>query len=124
MWSSQRLNAGFLGSQEVEEHASQVLVVARRRILQEECFQRRSIAFPVFMAGFASADPVSKNSALEVLGAMGRGQIGRNTSVVTQLLQEVYELQNESLLRHGHTFQVDWIDVMEQRGLHVLNFGL
>lgn len=102
---------------------SEILGIARR-IIQAQHLERRFIVFPTFIAGFASENEASKALALELLAATQRGEIGRTTSAVIQLLQKVYELENQTLMGVGADVQVDWIDVMESEHMHIVYFGL
>jgi hypothetical protein len=55
---------------------------------------------------------------------MERCSIGRNTTVTRKALAAVYEKQDERFMNTGQSLDVDWMEVMQEQGLTVVNFGL
>ncbi|KAI9808256.1 MAG: hypothetical protein M1825_004713 [Sarcosagium campestre] len=96
---------------------SKVLVPAKR-------LELRFFIFPLFMAGYAATSADDKVSALDLIATVENESIGRNTTIVRRLLQEVYEKQNQHILRVGHSWGVHWIDIMTQSGLQGVKFSL
>ena len=88
-------------------------------IVQRQQLDFRFIVFPLFIAGFAAASNADRNQALELITAMERDSLGNNTRATRMLLRVVYAQQDE---RGEHA--IDWIQVMHERGLQVVNFGL
>ena len=84
----------------------------------------RFLVFPTFIAGFAATSGADKNQARRIIGTMEQESIGNNTRATRKLLEAVYEAQEASLEQYGHTRGVDWIQVMQSRGLQVVSFGL
>ena len=96
-----------------------IILSIATNIVQRRQLDFRFIVFPLFIAGFAARSNVDRHRALELISAMERDSIGNNTRATRMLLRAVHEQQDE---RGGHA--VDWIQVMHQRGLQVVNFGL
>ncbi|MCJ1309148.1 hypothetical protein MMC25_002803 [Agyrium rufum] len=83
------------------------------------------LVFPTFIAGVAaSTSPERRDLALHIIGQMEMESIGNNTKATRRLLEAVYEEQDASLARGVPAGQVDWITVMEDRSMQVVNFGL
>ncbi|KAK5160219.1 hypothetical protein LTR04_004757 [Oleoguttula sp. CCFEE 6159] len=123
VWSGQRVECSTAGDEEIEQLVSDVLELARMTV-EAEHFERRFVVFPLFLAGFATSHPEKKRLAMELLVAMEPTSVGKNTAASRELLQIIYDLQRQSLMAVGHSLAVDWIDVMTERGMHVVNFGL
>jgi len=123
MWPTQRVDMGPGAEDEIAQCVSEVLHLANS-IIGSHRLEQRFIVFPLFMAGFSSSSGEEKMLALDLMSAMEQESIGRNTRATRQLLQLVYERQNESLMRTGHSLHVDWIDTMMESGLQVVNCGL
>ncbi|TKA69613.1 hypothetical protein B0A49_05430 [Cryomyces minteri] len=123
VWSGQRVEYSTAGDEEIEQLVSEVLELARTTV-EAEHFERRFVVFPLFLAGFATSHPEKKRLAMELLVAMEPTSVGKNTAASRELLQTVYDLQRQSLMAVGHSLAVDWIDVMTEHGMHVVNFGL
>ncbi|KAF2169019.1 hypothetical protein M409DRAFT_21030 [Zasmidium cellare ATCC 36951] len=85
---------------------------------------RRKTVFPVFIAGVVSLDAESKRRALELVRAFEGSGIGQNTYRTRLLLKAVCEEQ-ERVRRGGERVEgVEWLGVMRERGLGVVNCGL
>lgn len=62
--------------------------------------------------------------ALDLIRTMEKSSMGRNTAVTRRALAAVYEKQNERFMNTGQSLDVDWLEVMQEQGLSVVNFGL
>ena len=123
MWSTQRLDTSPDYDMEIKVASNQILQ-ATSRILNDGRTDCRFLVFPVFMAGFASSEGVQKSFALELIGMMERESIGRNTGASRTALESVYDKQNERFMMTGQSLDVDWMDVINEKKLLIVNFGL
>lgn len=123
MYASQRIEIGPGDEFEISQSAQKILQFARDMIVSGHLDQR-SLVFPLFMAGFASTDGKDKRLAVELIRQMEKDSISRNTRATMELLEVVYERQDASFSRLGHSLDVDWIQVMLERGLKVVAIGL
>ena len=122
MWPSQRLDTER--DVEISQCASEILHIATT-IIKAGNYHLRSIVFPLFLAGVFSDDPIEKQLALDLITEMAaKGGIGRNADAARYLLGVLYERQNEHVLVQGHSLDVDWMGVMAELGLQVVNFGM
>lgn len=122
MWPAQRVDTSPGYDDELAYAASEVVSVASNLISQGNT-QCRFLIFPLFMAGFASPDGAQKMMAMDLIQRMEMDSLGRNTLAARRALGIVYERQNERFMSHGHSLDVDWMDVMVEQGLTVVNFG-
>ncbi|KAJ5477234.1 hypothetical protein N7539_007378 [Penicillium diatomitis] len=124
MFPHQRLKADFDSASEIDHHASEIL-----RIVEETTHNRRAdrhfLVFPLFLAGATASDSGLKMMAMELMTGMEDDEdgMGRNTATTRAILQTIYERQMDSLMRMGHTLDVDWSEFMTQQGLQMVNFG-
>ena len=123
MWPGQRLETSPDYNTEITVASNQILQMTRKA-LAEDRSDCRYLVFPVFMAGFVAADGAQRMNALELLRSMEKTSIGRNTTAARQALAAVYERQNEQFMNTGQSLDVDWMEVMAERNLMVVNFGL
>lgn len=123
MWPSQRLDTSPDYDTEIAVASNQLLQMTSK-ILQDRRVDCRFLMFPVFMAGFASTDGPQKSMALHLIGLMEKDSIGRNTVATRKALELVYEKQNERFMMTGHSLDVDWLDVMREQHVLIVNFGL
>ena len=123
MWATQQVDSPSSHGNEVTQCSSEILALAND-IIQRRRFDYRFIVFPVFIAGFAATSNADKMLALEVITKMEQESIGNNTRATRKLLQAVYEKQNANMARLGHARDVDWIELMHDRSLDVVSFGL
>ncbi|KAL2215657.1 fungal-specific transcription factor domain-containing protein [Thermoascus aurantiacus ATCC 26904] len=123
MWPGQRLESGDAPDEDIGHHASVILQVAES-IVHAGRFDLRFVVFPLFMAGVATSSGGQKMMAMELMASMEKEGVGRNATTTRQVLQLVYERQTQQLMSVGHSLAVDWIDVMIEHGLQVVNFGL
>lgn len=123
MWPGQRFETSPDYDTEIAVASNQILNMARKA-LTEERSDCRYLVQPIFIAGFASTDGHNRMHALDLLRAMEKTSIGRNTTVTRKALAAVYEKQNERFMNTGQSLDVDYVDVMVEQGLMVVNFGL
>ena len=76
------------------------------------------------MAGVASSSGSDKMLALDLMTIMEKEGVGRNTTTTRHILQIVYERQTQRFMSQGHSLDVDWMDIMIEQGLQVVNFGI
>ena len=123
MWPTQRLDTVSLSDDELKESITSVLQLAQITVAADR-LQLRFIVFPVFLAGFASFSGSDKMLALDLISAMDRTSIGRNTGAARDMLKVIYERQTQRFMGAGHSLDVDWIDVMAECGVSIVNFGM
>lgn len=82
------------------------------------------MVFPLFMAGFASDHPSDKEEALNLLVALEKESMGKVARASRELLEIVYRRQDEELSRAGHALNVDWVQILIETGLQVVNCRL
>jgi len=123
MWPGQRLETSPDYNTELVVASSQILQMTRKA-LAEDRSDCRYLVFPVFVAGFVASDGAQRMNALDLLRAMEKNSIGRNTTAARKALAAVYEDQNERFMNTGQSLDVDWMEVMTKRNLTVVNFGL
>ncbi|KAJ5774619.1 hypothetical protein N7457_009515 [Penicillium paradoxum] len=124
MWPGQRVGSEFSPDTEIDHHASEILRLAERTTNTRRA-DRHFLVFPLFLAGATASASGLKMMAMELMTSMEDEEdgMGRNTATTRAILQIVYERQLERLRRVGHTFDVDWSDLMTQEGLQMVNFG-
>ena len=123
MWPSQRLDTGPDFDAEIGQCVVEILQTAEG-VVNAGRLELRFMIFPLFMAGFASADGNQKMMALDMISTMEKKSIGSNTTATRHALQIVYEQQTQRFMHTGHSLDVNWSDVMVEQGLQVVNFGL
>ena len=101
---------------EILEFASDT--VSRRQL------EHGFIVFPLFMAGCAAATASDKTLARDLIHRMEQESVGKNTRATRKLLEAVYEQQKASLSSTDQSKEVDWVQVMKDSGLQVVNYGL
>ncbi|EXJ76002.1 uncharacterized protein A1O5_00510 [Cladophialophora psammophila CBS 110553] len=123
MWPGQRLETSPDYDTEIAVASSQILQMASKALAEDRSYCRY-LVFPVFMAGFVATDGAHRMHAVDLLREMEKTSIGRNTMTTRKALAAVYEKQNERFMNTGQSLDVDWMHVMVQEGLLVVNFGL
>lgn len=118
MYPGQRRVSGANSSADTEARVDAILAVATG-VVGAGHADRRSVVFPVFIAGVATAQPDAKGQAIDLVKALEGGGIGQNTTVVRKLLVAVCEEQ-----RRTATGDVDWLGLAADKGLSVINCGL
>ena len=123
MWSTQRLDTSPDYDTEIAVASNQVLQMTSK-ILRDGRVDCRFLVFPVFLAGYASSEGGQKSTAMELIRAMEKDSIGRNTSATRKALGMVYEKQNERFMTTGQSLDIDWMDVIGEQHMLIVNFGL
>ena len=123
MYASQRIEIGPGDEYEIRQSARKILQFAHEKIISGH-LEQRALVFPIFMAGFASTGAEDKTLAVELIRQMEKDSISSNTRATRELLEVIYERQDASFSRLGHSLDVDWIQVMLERGLKVVAIGL
>jgi len=123
MWPGQRLETSPDYDTEILVASNQILQMTRKA-LAEDRSDCRYLVFPVFVAGFVATDGGQRMSSLDLLRVMEKKSIGQNTGTTRRALAAVYEKQNEQFMNTGQSLDVDWMEVMADRDLMVVNFGL
>ena len=104
----------------VSQSVSSILKLATEIVRDRGQLDSRFLVFPTFIAGFAATSGAEKHQARHIIASMEQESIGNNTHATRKLLEAVYEAQEAN----GRAQDVDWIEVMENRGLQVVSFGL
>ncbi|RMZ80596.1 hypothetical protein DV738_g2697, partial [Chaetothyriales sp. CBS 135597] len=123
MWPTQRLDTTPEYDTEIAVASNQILNIASR-IINEGRADCRFLIFPIFMAGYAAMDGGPKAAAIDLIGKMERHSIGRNTSATKRVLELLYEKQRERFMMTGQSLDVDWMDVVGEQQMLIVNFGL
>ncbi|KAJ5748069.1 uncharacterized protein N7511_009765 [Penicillium nucicola] len=124
MWPGQRVESEFSADGDIDHHATEILRLAEKTTHTRRA-DRHFLVFPLFLAGATASASGLKMMAMELMTSMEDEEdgMGRNAATTRAILQIVYERQLERLMRVGHTFDVDWSDLMTQEGLQMVNFG-
>jgi Fungal specific transcription factor domain len=123
LWPRQGMDMPGQSDAEVVAAASDILKTAEQNFAEGQ-LDLRFLVFPLFMAGVSSIDGEQKQRVSELIRVIETGRIGSNTRTTRRALEFVYEKQMESLHISGQIFDVDWIDILAEKGLTVVNFGL
>lgn len=123
MWPGQRVYTSADYAGEIAAVSQQILQVSQA-IMSNSSGNCRFLVFPIFMAGFASDIGSQKMLAIDLIHQMESDGIGHNTHVARKALEAVYERQNERFMHTGNSLGVDWLQLMMEQGLTVVNFGL
>lgn len=123
MWPTQRLESGSPIHPRVSRYAREILQLGRE-IIDNGHLERKFIVFPLFMAGFVSESMADREEALELLTALEQKTMGRVANASKSLLELVYERQEMSLQRGGNALDVDWVQIVVEKGLQVVNCRL
>ena len=114
-------------SPDLSGYIKTILSIAKESLNQQK-LERRYIICPLFIAGTAASiasqnRPLTKEymrSALHLMRAFERESIGTNTASTRKILEDVIE---KATRMSGYT-ELDWISVMDDTGLQIVNFGL
>jgi len=124
MWPGQRLDMSPDCETEINA-ASQHILQVSRAIIENDSNSSQFLVFPLFMAGLASTIGREKMLVIDLIKQMEEGCIvGGNTKATREALEAIYELQNEQFMHNGHSLDIDWFQVMIDKGRTVVNFGL
>ena len=123
MYPSQRSELFPFSDSEISPSVQEILSLARE-IVNNGHLERKFMVFPLFMAGFASDDPKNKTEAMNLLMALEQETMGKVARASRDLLEIVYEKQNEECSRVGHERDVDWVQILVEKGLQIANCRL
>ncbi|OAP62188.1 hypothetical protein AYL99_04391 [Fonsecaea erecta] len=123
IWPGQRLETSPDYDTEIAVASSQILQMTSKALAEDRSYCRY-LVFPVFMAGFVATDGAHRMHAVDLLREMEKSSIGRNTTTTRKVLAAVYEKQNERFMNTGQSLDVDWMHVMVEEDLMIVNFGL
>ena len=123
MWQTQRLESGLPVHPKVSQYAHEILQLGRE-IVDHGHLERKFIVFPLFMAGIVSETVGDRDQAVKLLTALEQQTMGKVANSSRLLLQVVYEKQEESLQRGKNALDVDWVQIVVERGLQVVNCRL
>lgn len=123
MWPCQRLSVGGEPSPELTQSVGEILHLGRE-ITTSGFILRKFMVFPIFMAGIATRSPVDQHLALKMLSMLEHKSIGKVMTATRQILEIVYERQREVIMQGGHPLIVDWIDLVAERGLQMIDARL
>ena len=123
MWPSQRLDTSPNCDAEIAAAVQQILQVSQA-IIASKPNNGRFLVFPLFMAGVASQVGNQKMLAVDLIQHMETDSIGPNTRATRKALEAIYERQNECFMQNGHSLDVDWLQLMIDQNLTVVNFSL
>lgn len=79
--------------------------------------------FPVFIAGYASVTTAHTTCSLALLRALESDGVGKSTRTLRCVLEEVQQ-RREGSSEVNEGWDVDWVEVMKERGVQVVRFGL
>lgn len=122
MYPSQRLDS-------VPPHpdvcsCSREIILLAREIVDNGHVERKFMVFPLFMAGFVANNATDRTEVLELLTVFEQKSMGRVASASRELLETVYRMQSESLQSIGHPLDVDWLNIIADQGLQIVNCRL
>lgn len=123
MWPTQRFDNGPDFDGEIAECITQIFQLAES-IISQGRLHSRFIVFPLFIAGVSSHSGAEKRHAMDLIASMEKESLGANTSATRRLLQVVYERQTERFMRVGHSLDVNWMAIMADQEIQIVNFGL
>lgn len=146
MYSSQRLYHPSNCIYEVSQCASEILHLGRE-IVHSGHLERKFIVFPLFMAGFVSRTREERQEIVELIRKLEEDSVGRNVVAARQLLEIVnerqaqrrVELRRQRMQSKGvpdgwsanvaqgwedEVEDVDWVSIIGESGLQVVNCRL
>lgn len=121
MWPGQRIETSPDYDTEIIVISNQIVHMTKKALAEDKPYCRYLI-FPTFITDFASTDGAQRRHALDPIRTMEKVSIGRNTAVTQKALAAVYEKQHERFMKTGQSLDVDWMEVMMERELMVVNF--
>lgn len=123
MWPGQRADLAPDFDSEITAAAQQILQVGQA-IVAGQGVSPNFLIFPLFMAGYASTAGNQRLLAQELISIIEKQSLGRNISATKSALDEIYSQQNERFLSTGQSLDIDWLEVIAEKGLSLVNFGL
>lgn len=82
------------------------------------------MVWPLFMAGIAIQNPSGHGKVIKLLVAFESQSIGLVMRATRQILEIVYEKQRDVIMLGANPLTVDWIDVVAERGLQMIDARL
>ena len=123
MWPHQRLEMDAESIAETSQSVSEILHLARE-IIANGCNERKFMVFPLFMAGVATRNPSDQQLVKRLLEGFESNSIGGAMPATRQILEIVYQKQREATVQGGNPVMVDWIDMIAERGLQLIDARL
>ena len=124
MWPTQRRDTEPSHYEAEITYAVHAILKLANDLLNRQRLQQRFVVFALFLAGMASTVQNDKMQALGLLKAFEQESVGSNTQATRRFLEAIYSRQGQSRERIGHFLDVDWIEVSEETGQQIVNFGL
>ena len=123
MWPHQRLEMDAESIAESSKSVNEILHLARE-IIAKGCNERKFMVFPLFMAGVATRNPSDQQLVIQRLEGFEPKSIGGAMPATRQTLEIMYQKQREATIQGGNPFIVDWIDMIAERGLQLIDARL
>ncbi|PYI09034.1 hypothetical protein BO78DRAFT_405231 [Aspergillus sclerotiicarbonarius CBS 121057] len=123
LWPGQRLEPGATPDEEVHHHAARILQIVSTMVERGREGDRRFTTFPIFLAGAVAPSSGLKMMALELLSNLEDHDIGYNSAATCQMLQVLFERQIQHSRRGGHALEIEWVEVLAEHGLQLVNYG-
>lgn len=82
------------------------------------------MVFPLFMAGIAARNPADQQLTIKLLNVFEYNSIGKAMVATRQILEIVYQKQQEFVMQGSHPIMVDWVDTVAERGLQMIDARL
>jgi len=125
MWAGQRGVIDQNSAMEVDAAIQAIIDECSEILGQRDLFLNLGfMAFPLFLAGFASTQLTQKIWILEFFATIEDSTIGRNGHTMKDALQITYQRQNDAIMSIGHCLNVDWQQVLSELGTSVATFCL
>jgi len=145
MYPTQRSHNPSHYIHEVSQCGGEILRLGRE-IVSTQHLERKFVVFPLFMSAFVSKSRDDREETLELIRKLEQDSVGRNVIAARQLLEIVFERQEQRRqeLRFLRGVQegraegwggqmgqgweeaedVDWVGMIGELGLQVVNFRL
>lgn len=123
MWPHQRLEMSAESMAEMFQSVSEILHLGRE-VIANGCNIRKFMVFPLFMAGIAARHPSDQQLAVQLLKDFEYNSIGKAMIATRHILETVYQKQREVTMQGGHPMMVDWVSMIAERGLQMIDARL
>lgn len=123
MWPGQRIDTSPEYEPEIASASQQIVQVAEQLVASDNG-STKILAFPLFMAGFASPDAGQRQLILDLLTSLEPNTVGQNVQVTKQALNAIFEQQDDRFMLTGQSLDIDWLRVMAEMQITVVNFGI
>lgn len=126
-------------SVELDHSCQEILKIAREIVLTGQ-LERKFIVFPLLMVGVVTHHPATQAEILGLVRALQGGSAGRNSADARKLLEKIFEqtklphrdpsypsFVGDAMEGEGSAFgmpKVDWIHLVEEKGLHLVTCQL